>query len=100
MAEGSEGGGGFLFLIPFEGEHLGSLERIVLSGPDGSAVLERGDPMPPMSIVIDQESGQIRSILRDEAAENIAASAVAVPFAGAQRSTVLVSYGLPGPAAR
>ena len=32
MDEVSDGGGGFLFLLPFEDERLATLERIVLSG--------------------------------------------------------------------
>ena len=100
MAEGSYGGGGFLFLIPFEEEQLGSLGRIVLTGPEGSALLERDASTPPVSIVFDRESGRIRSILRGSAADNVAASAAAVPSGGTQRPTVLVSYGLPRPATR
>ena len=101
MDEVSEGGGGFLFTIPFEEERLASLERIVLSGPEGSTALERETPAPPMAIVIDQETGRIRSILRGEAAEDVAAAAAAdAPPGQTPLSRVLVSYGLPGQPSR
>ncbi len=101
MDEASEGGGGFLFLIPFEEERLASLERIVLSGPEGSTELDRQTLVPPIAIVIDQESGRIQSILRGEAATVAAAGSMAD---AARRpippARVLVSYGLPGQPSR
>lgn len=101
MDEVSEGGGGFLHLIPFEEERLASLERIVLSGPEGSIELDRRTPASPIAIVIDQESGRIRSILRGAAAEDAAAASAADAARGqTPRNRVLVSYGLPGPPAR
>lgn len=94
----SEGGGSFLFLIPFAEERIASLERIVLSGPEGSTALERGTRAPPVAIVMDPATGRIRSILRGEAAEAAASTVAADARSGtAPRGRVLVSYGLPGP---
>ena len=101
MEEASEGGGGFHHLIPFEEERLASLERIVLSGPEGSVELGRETLAPPIAIVIDRDSGRIRSILRGEAAENAVGMAAArAPGGLPARERVLVSYGLPVPPAR
>ena len=101
MDEASEGGGGFHYLIPFEEERLASLERIVLSGPEGSVELGRETLAPPIAIVVDGDSGRIRSILRGEAAENAVGMAAArAPGGPPVRERVLVSYGLPVPPTR
>ena len=94
MDELSEGGGSFLFMIPFEEARLDLLDRIVLSGPEGEATLDH-DTDTPMAIVIDRTTGRIRSILRGEAAAARAAAmnaGVAVVDSGTE---VLISYGLP-----
>jgi len=97
MDEISDGGGGFLFMAPFREEWRGALDRIVLTGPAGTATLDR-EPRRPMAIVIDGASGQIRAILRGAAAEARIAAAADKPQTGAAGgSRVLVSYGLPGP---
>ena len=101
MDQASEGGGGFHYLIPFEEERLVSLERIVLSGPEGSVELGRETLASPIAIVVDQDSGRIRSILRGEAAENAAGMAAdQTPGGSPVRERVLVSYGLPDPPTR
>ena len=101
MDEASEGGGGFHYLLPFEEERLASLERIVLSGPEGSVELGRQTLAPPIAIVIDQDSGRIRSILRGEAAQAAAgAAADQAPGGPPVRERVLVSFGLPVPPTR
>jgi Leucine-rich repeat (LRR) protein/uncharacterized protein YjdB len=93
----SEGGGSFLFLVPFAEERIASLERIVLSGPEGSTALERGTRVSPVAIVLDQATGRIRSILRGEAAAAASATVAADARSGSvPRERVLVSYGLPG----
>ena len=92
----SEGGGSFLFLVPFGEDRLASLERIALSGPEGSTALERSTPTRPMAIVSDPATGRIRSILRGEAAEDaIAAGAADAPAGTVPREQLLVSYGVP-----
>ncbi len=97
MEEVSEGSGSFLFLVPFAENRLASLERIVLSGPEGSTTLERDTPARPMAIAIDPATGRIRSILRGEAAgAAIAAAAADTPPGRAPREQLVVSHGLPG----
>ena len=58
------GGADFLFTLPYGPDRNGVLERIVLSGPDGEDVLTPGST-PPMVILRDGRSGQIRAFLRD-----------------------------------
>lgn len=97
MGRISEGGGGFVFMVPFR-DDWPALERIVLTGPEGTATLDR-DTRVPMAIVVDRASGRIRAILRDGAAE----ARIAAAEEGARADTadsgtrVLVSYGLPRP---
>ncbi len=94
----SEGGGSFFFLVPFAEERIGSLERIVLSGPEGATTLDREARVSPVAIVMDRATGRIRSILRGEAAEAAGATVAADARSGAvPRERVLVSHGLPGP---
>lgn len=96
MDEISDGSGGFLFMAPFREEWRGTLERIVLSGPSGTATLDRNTHRP-MVIVIDRASGQIRAILRGDAAEaRIAERAEGAQAEAADGTRILVSYGLPG----
>ena len=102
MAMASEGGGSFVFLVPFAEERVTSLERIVLSGPEGSTALDRQAPTQPMAIVLDRTTGRIRSILRGETAGAAIAAAAAgdAPSGALPRERVLVSDGLPGPIPR
>ncbi len=86
MTEISEGGGSFLFMVPVRAS-WGSLGRIVLTGPEGTAALDR-DTKTPMAIVIDRESGQVRAMLRGADAEARIGD-------GRTADSVLVSYGLP-----
>ena len=58
------GGGQFAFAVPFDPARDGSLDRVVLSGPEGEAVLRRGSAAP-MAIVTDAASGQVRAIVRE-----------------------------------
>lgn len=99
LAEVSDGGGGFVFLIPFEEDRVVSLERIVLSGPEGGTALDHQTIMPPMAIVTDKATGRIMSILRDQAVvATVAASPDATPPGMDPQVRVLVSYGVPGQA--
>ncbi len=54
----------FHFNLPYDLVRAGALERVVLSGPAGEDSLS---PMsaPPMAIVRNSVSGQIRAFLRD-----------------------------------
>lgn len=93
----SEGGGSFFFLVPFAEDRVASLDRIVLSGPEGTATLDRETRASPVAIVMDRATGRIRSILRGEAAAAAGAIVAADARSGAvPREQVLVSWGLPG----
>jgi len=54
----------FFFAIPIEADWEDSLERIVLTGPEGEVTLDDTDPRS-ISVFTDPSTGRIRSILRD-----------------------------------
>ena len=58
------GGGSFVFFVPWEPRWPDSLDRIVLSGPEGEYALTR-DGEPPLAVVTDPSTGRIRAIIRD-----------------------------------
>ena len=58
------GGASFVYLVPYDRERDGALERVIVFGPEGSAELTAGSA-PPMAIVRDRETGRIRAFLRD-----------------------------------
>ena len=63
---GEDGNGGrhFFFAVPIEADWADALERITLTGPEGTVVVERDDERR-ISIVTERGSGRIRAILRD-----------------------------------
>ena len=94
--EMEHGGGSFVFLIPYDASWAGRLDRIVLSGPEGTVTLDRYSNIP-MAILRNPQTGQVRGILRDPPlASEAAADAVGV---GAPGLEVLFSRGIPGAAA-
>ncbi len=58
------GGGHFLFAVPFDRDRQGTLERVVLSGPEGEFTLGPASTSP-MAIITDRDTGRVRAILRD-----------------------------------
>ena len=58
------GGSSFLFAIPFEPEWTEDLDRITLTGPEGSTTLDR-DTGGRAALIIDRASGRVRTISRD-----------------------------------
>jgi len=76
---------GFVFAIPVTWE--GELATITLAGPDGSVVLNE-DSHQPMTILRDAATGEIRAILRRPPEQ-------AADAAGAQAREVLFSRGIP-----
>ena len=58
------GGGDFVFFVPWEPHWADSLDRIVLSGPEGEYTLARSGE-PPLAVITDPSSGRIRAIIRD-----------------------------------
>ncbi len=63
----SDGGGGFVFAIPADGDWAADLRSITLAGPGGTTVLDH-DTDDPMVILRDPRSGQVRAFLRGAAA--------------------------------
>ena len=59
-----EGGASFAFVVPADPAWAGALSSITLSGPGGSATLDR-DTDRPAAILRDRTTGQVRAILRD-----------------------------------
>ena len=57
------GGLSFLFAIPFEPEWTEDLDRITLTGPEGSTTLDR-DTGGRAALIIDRASGRVRAISR------------------------------------
>ena len=92
------GGGSFLFTIPFDDRWTHSLDRIVLSGPEGIAVLD-GASNAPMALVTDRTTGRITAILRGEDAVRDAVrdavTSLGTAVGSMSATDVLVSYGLP-----
>ena len=60
----SDGGGSFVFLVPYEPEWARNLDRMVLAGPEGEYTLTR-DGEPEMAVVTDRSTGRIRAIIRN-----------------------------------
>lgn len=58
------GGAHFMFVLPYDRARGGALERIVLSGPEGEAVMTSGGARLA-AIVRDRTSGQVRAIVRN-----------------------------------
>ena len=58
------GGGGFVFLLPYLAEWAETLDRMVLTGPEGRDTVTRSGSTA-MAVVTDPSTGQIRAIIRD-----------------------------------
>ena len=99
MAELWDGDGrsGFAFALPVEPAWETELASLVLSGPGGSVELREGSE-PPVAILRDPGTGQVRAIFRDLPSGPLAQSAAdaRAPEPGLE---VMVSSGLPGAAA-
>ena len=83
------GGSSFLFAIPFETEWTEDLDRITLTGPEGSTTLDR-DTGGRAALIIDRASGRVRTIARDWSD-----GGVAHPAAKQANAQVEIIRGLP-----
>ena len=96
MPEVADGDGraGFVFALPVRPGWSGDLESITLSGPGGSATLDR-ESDHPAAILLDARTGRVRGILRDLPPGPAARATVAAlsPEAGFK---LLLSRGIPG----
>ena len=81
----ADGGGSFLFFIPYESEWADNLDRIVLTGPEGEYTVTRGSE-PRMAVVTDRSTGRIRAIIRDWDGE---------PLPGEATADVTITRGIP-----
>ncbi|MDE2796874.1 MAG: M66 family metalloprotease [Gemmatimonadota bacterium] len=80
------GGGGFVFFVPWDADWADSLDRIVLSGPEGEDTLKR-DGTPAMAVVTDPSTGRIQAMIR---------SWDGGPLPGEGTATVTITRGIPG----
>jgi hypothetical protein len=79
------GGTQFAYAVPLAPAELEALETISLSGPEGTISVDSQTRLPPMTMVTDETTGQIRAILRGGV----------MPEAVGQNATIKVSEGLP-----
>ena len=87
----AEGGTGFTFAVPFDPDQDGTLDRVVLSGPEGSYTLGRSTAAP-MAMIRYPETGTIRSFVRDWRGD--------LPAAMSDAFDIVVSEGLSWSAGR
>ncbi len=80
------GGGGFVFFVPWKADWADSLDRIVLSGPEGEDTLTRSGA-PAMAVVTDPSTGRIQAIIRDWEGG---------PLPGEGTAEVTITRGIPG----
>ncbi len=88
-----DGRSGFTFALPVQDEWEVELASLVLVGPDGSVEMREGSA-PPMAIMRDPVTGEVRAILRDLTADAMAPGALdaLAPEPGLE---IRVSDGLP-----
>lgn len=58
------GGGGFVFFVPYRPEWAETLDRMVLTGPEGTDTVTRTGSSP-MAVVTNPATGTIQAIIRD-----------------------------------
>ena len=85
------GGASFLFAVPFRDEWLYSLDRIDLTGPEGTTSVDR-DTGGRAAMLVDESTGLVRSIVRDWTSVQ-GSSRGAVPVTAAEG--VVIRRGLP-----
>ena len=93
VADG-EGRAGFVFGIPYSPEWAGVLDAIELTGPTGSATIDRTTDRPAV-ILRERSSGRVRGILLDAVSALAAAQGGAGALALSPNLDVIFSRGLP-----
>ena len=96
LADG-DGSSGFTFALPVRAEWETELAALAFSGPGGTVEMRQGSE-PPLAILRDPRTGEVRAILRDLPTGPLALSAAdaRAPEPGLD---VLISHGLPDMAA-
>ena len=84
------GGSTFVYFVPWNPEWAASLDRMVLTGPEGRYPLTR-DGHPALAVLTDPSAGTIRAIVRNWDGG---------PIPGEERANMTVSRGIPGRASR
>ena len=89
-----DGRSGFVFALPAQPQWATELASLVLIGPNGSVEIREGSE-PPMAVMRDPRTGEVRAILRDLPADPMAPGALdgLAPVPGLE---IVVSGGLPG----
>ena len=86
----------FALVVPVERSWADKVTRIVLVGPGGSFSLDANKPRPPLTIVRNPRSGQLRAFLRDLAPSQVAAMDGAAKWSGPEQGMeTIVSRGIP-----
>lgn len=93
----SDGSSGFEFALPVQSGWESELASLTLSGPGDSVEIRQGST-PPMAIMRDPVTGQVRAILRDLPAGAMGPGALDA-LAPEPGLDIMVSDGLPGAAA-
>ena len=93
VADAEEDAASFVFAIPAPDAWAGALDRITLTGPEGTVVLGR-EGATPERLVLDADSGRIRAILREEPTLTRTDAAADGLADGPTRT--LLSRGIPG----
>ena len=93
----------FAFILPVQRDWRGNLERVTLSGPEGTVTLgddggEDGEEGSTATLLLDPVTGQVRGLLRDWPEPGTSVSAASarrtLPEPGLE---VLISSGIPDP---
>ena len=92
-----DGRSGFAFALPVQAAWESELASLVLTGPGGLAEMRAGSE-PPMAIMRDPVTGEVRAILRDLPAAAMGPGALDA-LAPEPGLDIVVSGGLPGAAA-
>ena len=79
------GGAGFAYFVPYRPEWATTLDRIVLTGPEGQDTVTRGGE-PEMAVLTDPSTGRIRAIVRNWDGS---------PLPGEETADVTISRGIP-----
>ena len=86
----------FAFVVPIERTWADRVTRIVVSGPGGSFSLDANKPGPPLTLVRNPRSGQLRAFLRDLAPSLLPAMDEAARWSGpGLEMETIVSRGIP-----